>query len=138
MINKRLEQRLIKAGYSVWIQILESCETDKKIVQIRVDKKKGFTDSPVLNCMIRAYLKKLNVKIVLVNMKKEYDNISKNKEINKCPCGNVVHTSFKKSIGKNEKKEIFKNYKYPLISIDDKCYVICPECSAIVEVKDGN
>ena len=93
MQNKKLEEKLQKAGYSIWVQILENCETDKDIVRIKVDKKQGFTDSAVLNRMIETYLNKLNVKVHYVDMKKEYKHLVKNQTENrslKPNCNNVI------------------------------------------------
>lgn len=135
MINKKLEQRLLKAGYSIWVKVLESCETDKNILKIKIDKKKKFTDSALLNRMIETYLKKLEVQICYVDMKKETAKLQKQNKTKKEPCKNAIHLPFQKNLSKEEKKEIYKNYKYPLISIDDKGFIICPECYEIIEIK---
>jgi len=135
MINKKLEKRLLKAGYSVWIKVLEECEyestTKKNKLLIKVDKKKKFTDSFLLNRMIETYLKKLEVQVEYVDMKKELPKLKNKKE-----CKNVIHLPFQKKLNKDEKKEIYKNYKYPLFNIDGKVFVQCPECLKIEEITE--
>ena len=136
MKNKKLEEKLIKAGYSIWVQIIEACEEDEGVKQITVDKNGGFTELPVLNKMIETYLKKLKVKLIFSDMSKEMARLKAQKTTTKSPCKHVVHAPFKKRLDVESKKQIYMNYKYPIIRIEEKSYVICPECSDIIEIKD--
>ena len=133
MINKRLEQRLKKSGFSGCIPIIEICEVDKAIKEIEVDKD-GFTDSQVLNRMIETYLNKFNISVKYVDVKKRIQDIAKNSNVHppvsiKQMCKNVVHQEFKIKMSVPAKKKMYADYKLNIFSIEKDAYVVCPDCT---------
>lgn len=130
MHNKKLEERLRKIGQVSCIPILEMCEIDKTIREIQVDIA-GFTNSGVVNRMIEVYLDTLKIKIKYVKMQDKLNQLKKknlgNEEI-KNECKNVIHQPFKHNITKQQKKQMFTNYKYSMFSIEGDSYVTCPDC----------
>ncbi len=136
MLNKKLEDRLKKKGYDELIKFIETCETDKSIKEISIDKIKSFTDNKIINRMIDVYLKELNIKINYCDMKVLFNEIFKSeeekKEIKINMCENEIHLSLKNKLNAEKKKEILK--KYNSFKIDDKTYANCPDCFIFEEV----
>ncbi len=128
MINKKLEDRLLKYGnqYSDIIKLLEKCES-KTVGEIRIGNKEKITVNPILDRMILTYLKKLKIKVVYLDADEGAEKVAL--------CPNEVHRVLTGDIKKSSKIKIFNKRKNPMFKIDMASFVICNECGAIEEIK---
>ncbi len=135
MNNKRLEERLKKRGtiYEKIIQVIERCENGQ-VLEIRISKDEGFTDSAVLDKMILTYLKKLKIDIVYIEKdEEEAENIEA--EDGKPKCQHEIHRVLGSNIKKSAKIKALLKSKHPMLKVDATSFVICPTCYDIKEVK---
>lgn len=130
MENKILESRLLKESSKgkIWINYIEEIEQGFIKTNILEIPDSLFFASEVTNTIIINYLKKLGITIKQIRDDREKIDIFKK-------CKNTVHDGFKKQLDKETKKNIYLDYKYQVFSIDDKSFVICPECKRIMEIK---
>jgi len=134
MQNKRLEERLKKAGFLFCIPLLEMCETDRNIKEIEVNHT-GFTDSKIINRMIETYLDTLKIKIRYVNMQERARELKIDVPAQKkAMCKNKIHVPFKASVSTEIRKKMYKTYKYQMFSLDKDSYAICPDCGDFVKL----
>jgi hypothetical protein len=129
MLNKKIEERLKKHGYVDIINLLEKCEAGH-VSEIRIDKKRGFTSSKVLDRMIFVYLEKINVQVLDIEMSHK----TKEKKINKC--AHQVHLISSDKLSKSKKIAMLTEVKGKLFKLDENStFVICPDCFSILPVK---
>ncbi len=142
MKNKLLQELLLENGYAECIKVIETCENDKTVKEIQIDKKKGFTKLPELNKLIEKEIKTFGIKIKHIDMKKKLETFIDNTEkieynqnvIEKVPepekinCKNAIHTPFKSNISKEQKIKMFQDYKLSMFKIGKESWVTCPDC----------
>jgi len=132
MNNKRLEERLKKRGHicDKVIQVIEKCESGQ-VVEVRISRDEGFTDSAILDKMILTYLKKLKIDVVYIEKTEEEPEVDDGKP----KCQHEVHRVLAGNIKKSAKIKAFLKSKYPMLKIDVASFIICPTCNDIKEVK---
>lgn len=135
MINKSLEQKLKKDGFSDIIRWLEKCESGKiKVLEIRVDKTVGITGKKSLDNAIIEYLKELNIKVLY----SEYNSpVKKNSQPVKAKCKHFAHKIFNKRLNHKDNVENFLENKIAVFKVDKdskESFAICPACTSMIKI----
>jgi len=136
MKNRRLEDRIKKRGneFTEIISLIERCE-DGNVVEIKLEKSEGITDSPVIDKMIITYLQKLKVKVSYISEKNSSGKPELKSKIKKPSCDNKLHSVVNGKMKKSPKMKTINKNKWLMFKIDATTFVSCPKCFHILEVK---